>query len=77
MRRYGPRDDVQWRVCGKKRPIAYSTVAASLLIAALSQGSAAIQEVHDRINYDIEARKVLKTYTAKGYGSVIAKEFFN
>ena len=78
MSRYKSKGDVVYILPGKKRPIAYSTIAASNLISALAQDmpNATIQEVHDAINYDIEAKNVLKIYIEKGYGSVIAKTFF-
>lgn len=68
--------DVQWCLPGKKRPIAYSTKAASDLIVVLSQDGATIQEVHDRITYDVEARKILEIYIEKGYGDSIARDLF-
>ena len=78
MSRHKSKGDVAYILPGKKRPIAYSTRAASDLIGALAQDmtNATIQEVHDAINYDIEAKNVLKIYIEKGYGSVIAKTFF-
>lgn len=68
--------DVEWYMPGRKRPIAYSTKAASDLIVALSQDCITVQEVYDCITYDIEAKNVLKAYIEKGYGNAIAKEFF-
>lgn len=68
--------DVQWCLPGKKRPIAYSTKAASDLIVALSQEHSTIQEVYGAITYDIEAKNILKIYIEKGYGNSIAKELF-
>lgn len=68
--------DVQWYLPGKKRPIAYSTKAASDLIVILSQDGATIQEVHNRITYDVEARKILEIYIEKGYGDSIARDLF-
>lgn len=70
------RGNVQWYLPGKKRPIAYSTKAASDLIVVLSQDGATIQEVHDRITYDVEARKILEIYIEKGYGDSIARDLF-
>ncbi len=68
--------DVHWRIPGRKTPIAYSTKAASDLIVVLAQTHTTIQEVHDAINYDMEARKVLAAYIKKGYGNAIAREYF-
>ena len=68
--------DVYWYAPKRKRPIAYSTKSASDLIVVLSQEYNTIQEVHDAINYDIEARGVLSKYINLGLGSCIAREMF-
>lgn len=67
---------VHWTIPGKKKPIAYSTTAASDLIVLLSKEYKTIQEVHDAINYDEEAKKVLQKYIDAGYGEQITSEFF-
>ena len=69
--------DVHWYVPGCKTPIAYSTKAVSNLIVALAQEGGTIQEVHDRITYDVEAREVLEKYIAKGYGGIEARAWFS
>ena len=68
--------DVYWYVPGRKTPIAYSTKAASDLIVTLAEEGGTIQEVHDQIIYDIEARKILEKYIAKGYGRIEACTWF-
>ena len=68
--------DVRWHVPDKKKPVAYSTFAASSLIVALSRDGCTIKELLDKINYDVEAKKVIKQYIDKGYGDIIAKTFF-
>ena len=68
--------DVYWYVPGRKTPIAYSTKAACDLILTLAEEGGTIQEVHDWITYDIEAREVLKKYIAKGYGRIEARTWF-
>lgn len=68
--------DVSWYVPGRKTPIAYSTKAASDLIVVLGEDGATIQEVHDRITYDLEAREVLHKYIEKGFGDVAVNAFF-
>lgn len=68
--------DVRWFVPKKKKPIAYTTRAASDLIVLLSQEYKTIQEVHNAINFDQEAKKVLQSYIDAGYGGQIAKEWF-
>jgi hypothetical protein len=54
--------DVSWAVPNRKKPIAYSTVATSHLIGLLSQEYKTIQDVHDAINYNVEAREILQKY---------------
>lgn len=75
-RSHKAKGDVRWHTPGRKTPIAYSTKATSDLIVALSQDGATIQEVRDRIIYDVETRRVLDIYVAKGYGNTIARTFF-
>lgn len=68
--------DVEWRVPKRKTPIAYSTRATSDLIVVLSQESETITDVYNAINYDQEAKDILKKYIDLGYGNEIAKEWF-
>ena len=70
------RGDVEWDIPGRKRPIAYSTLAASHLIALLAEQGGTITEVRDRIIYDREAKAVLQAYIDKGYGGQVASEWF-
>ena len=71
--------DVEWRIPGKKTPIAYSTVAASDLIEALAEDNptATISELLGKVTYDVEAKKVLQQYIDAGYGNQVANEWFN
>lgn len=68
--------DVHWYIPGQKRPIAYSTKAASDLIALLAEEGGTIAEVQRRINYDVEAKAVLQVYIDRGYGDVEARKWF-
>ena len=70
--------DVIWFALNSDVIIAYSTVAASNLIEVLAQDSPTmtISELHDTINYDLEAKKVLKAYIKYGYGDFIAWDYF-
>lgn len=70
------KEDVAWCLLNRKRPIAYSTKAASDLIVALADGERTIQEVYDAINYDPEAKAILKIYIEKGYGDEVAQHHF-
>lgn len=69
--------DVLWYIPKKKKPIAYSSKAASDLIVLLAEETnGTIKEVYEQINYDQEAKKVLKAYTDNGFGNIVAKEWF-
>ncbi len=68
--------DVEWRVPKRKTPIAYSTKATSDLIAVLSQDYETITDVYNAINYDQDAKEILKKYIELGYGNEIAREWF-
>ena len=68
--------DVSWRVPNKKRAIGYSTKATSDLIVLLSQDGSTIQEVYDKINFDVDGKRVLQEYIRRGYGNVVARDWF-
>lgn len=68
--------DVMYTVPNKKKPIAYSTVATQDLIVILAQDYETISDVYNAINYDQDAKDVLKKYIDLGYGDVIAREWF-
>ncbi len=70
--------DVEWRVPGKKKPIAYSSKATSDLIKALTEEnpSATIREIFGKVNYDAEAKRVLQQYMDAGLGGQVAYDWF-
>lgn len=68
--------DVEWRAPNKKRPIGYSTKATSDLIVVLSQECETITDVYNAINYDQDAKEILRQYIDLGYGNEIAREWF-
>ena len=70
------RDEVQWYVPNKKRPIAYSTEATSDLIAGLSWQYETIYDVYNAVNYDVDAKEILQKYIDLGYGNEIARNWF-
>lgn len=70
------RGDVMYTVPNKKKPIAYSTVATQDLIVILAQDYETISDVYNAINYDQDAKDVLKKYIDLGYGNAIAREWF-
>lgn len=71
MGRVRNKGDIAWYVNGKKRPIAYSTVATSDLITVLAQDGLTVLESYNFINYDKEAKDILKLYIDNGYGNKV------
>ena len=68
--------DVYWYCPDRKKPIAYSTVAAEGIIVALAQEGGTIREIRDKIHYDEESKKVLDRYIERGFGEWIGEEHF-
>lgn len=70
--------DIYWYAPNTKIIIAYSTRAASDLVEAMSKDNPkmTISELHDAINYDMEAKKVLQAYINSGFGGYTASEHF-
>lgn len=68
--------DAQWHCPGRKRPIAYSTMATSLSIVEMAKDGGTVKELRDKMIYDREAQMVLDEYIKRGFGDWIAKEHF-
>ena len=70
--------DIYWYAPNSKIIIAYSTRSASDLIETMSEDNPkmTISELHDAINYDEEAKKVLQAYINSGFGDYVASEYF-
>ena len=60
----------------KGRPIAFSTTATSDLIVILAEDGCTIEELKDKIIYDIEAKEIIQKYIDLGYGKLVAKDYF-
>lgn len=67
--------DVSWCLPDKKRPFAYSTKATSDLIVVLAESNQTTKDVYNAINYDEDAKKILKEFIDSGYGNYIFKDF--
>ena len=67
MARNKSKGEVLCFVHGRKRPIAYCTMGANEIIAAVSEDGCMIQEAYSRINYDQEAKNVLQKYIDLGH----------
>lgn len=63
MRKSG---SVAWYLPNKKKPFAYSTKATSDVIALLYEYYKDLRLVYDNINYDDEAKEIVKFYIDNG-----------
>lgn len=59
---------VDWFLPGKKRRFATSTMATSLLIVLASEEGRTVTQAREWINYDDEARDILRVFEDAGYG---------
>ena len=71
--------DVLWYAPNSKTIVAYSTRACKDLIDVMADDNPTmtISELHDAINYDDEAKKVLQAYIDSGFGDDVANEHFS
>lgn len=76
MARKKSKGDVYCFVSGRKRPIAYCTLAANQTIAVVSEDGCTIREAYNRINYDHEAKEVLQKYIDLGHGGDKVSDYF-
>lgn len=67
MRTRQKAQDVSWFLFDKDRkPFAYSTVAIKDLIKVLNEQYGDTREIYKAINYDEQAKKIIKAYVDKG-----------
>ena len=71
---YPKKADVDWYIPKTKRAFAHSTQATSDLIEVLAEQYLTIIDVYNAINYDDEAKQILKYYIDKGYGNFILRD---
>ena len=74
MARKKSKGDVMWILPGKKRPFAYSTIATNDLIVTLAREYETVQQVHDAINFDYQAKAILQYFIDAGYGTSILRK---
>lgn len=67
-------DSIRWSLPHLKRNFAESTTATSDLIVALSEQYATTKDVYKSVNYDIEAKEILKYFIDNGYGDFILND---
>lgn len=58
---------VEWTLPNAKRPFAYSTKATSDLIAILYEEHKDLRIVYNEINYDDEAKAIVKHFIDNGF----------
>lgn len=58
--------DVEWYLPNSKRPFAYSTKVTSDLIAVLYEQYQDLRVVYNQINYDDEAKTIVKKFIDNG-----------
>ncbi len=67
---------VKWYIPMTKRAFGESTVATSDLIEMLSKEYLTIEDVYNAINYDPDAKKIVKYFIDKGYKNYVFRDFF-
>lgn len=67
--------DVNWYFPDKKRPFAKSTISTSELITVLSEKYLTTKDVYYAINYDNEAKEIVKKFIDNGYGNFLLRDF--
>lgn len=66
---------VEWYLPNEKRKFAESTVATSDLITVLSEEYLTTLDVYHAINYDDDAKGIVKHFIENGYGNFLLKDF--
>ena len=67
--------DVYWTLPHQKRSFATCTISTNNLIEALSTDDKTVKDVYDSINYDEDAKIILKGFIDAGYKNFIMKDF--
>lgn len=67
--------DVYWTLPHQKRYFMSTTLATDILIVSLSKENMTVKDVYEAINYDEEAKEVLKHFIDAGYENFIMKDF--
>lgn len=67
---------VKWYIPMTKKAFAESTVATSDLIELLAEEYLTVEDVYNAINYDEEAKKIVKHFINKGYKNYVFRDFF-
>lgn len=68
---YRIKGDVEWFLPNKKRRFAYSTIATSDSIVLLSEMFITVNDVYQNLNYNEDAKKIVKHFIDNGYGDFV------
>lgn len=69
--------DVEWYLPKGKRAIAFSSKSTKDLVDVLSEDGCNIQQLYEKIHYDVDAKNIIKLYLDAGYGEVEARTWFS
>lgn len=67
--------DVYWPLPHQKRYFMSTTIVTDNLIVSLSEENMTVKDVYEAINYDEDAKEVLKHFIDAGYENFIMKDF--
>lgn len=66
----------RWYIPMTKRPFAKSTEAVRDLIEILSEEYLTVEDVYNAINYEPDAKEIVKYFIDKGYKNYVFRDFF-
>lgn len=66
----------EWYIPMAKKAFTKSTVATSKLIEMLAEEYLTVEDVYNAINYDPEAKEIVKYFIDKGYKNYVFRDFF-
>ena len=67
--------DVEWYFPDTKKTFAHSTVATSDLIVTLSEQYIKTTDVYNAIDYDPEAKEIIKKFIDNGFSNFVFRDF--
>ncbi len=72
---YKKGNDVYWYYPHLKKSFGATTISSSQLIETIIKDNMTVKDVYNAINYDLDAKEILRCYIEKGYGNFIMKDF--
>lgn len=67
-------NDVEWFLPGRKKRFAGSTTSTNDLIKILSEQYLTVKDVYNAVNYDPDAKEILKYFIDHGYENFILRD---